>query len=190
MKNHLFSPIRSLLLVLSYMLMSMTLAQSSTPTSKSASASIKKGNIEVVHPHAVATVAGQTVGGVFFKHIANKGNAPDRLIAASVSKAVAERTELHTMNTENDVMRMRQIKAIELPAKSTVPMTRGLMKDGYHVMLLGLKAPLKVGDKLPLKLTFEKAGVVEVIVNIETLKASSATMPAHGAASEHQGHKH
>jgi copper(I)-binding protein len=150
----------------------------------------KVGELDIAHPFAIATVQGQTVGGVFFKHIENKGSSPDRLIAASVSKAVAERTELHTMNTENDVMRMRQIKAIELPAKTTVPMTRGLMKDGYHVMLMGLKAPLKVGDKLPLKLNFEKAGDVEVIVNVETLKASSATMPAHGAASEHPGHKH
>jgi copper(I)-binding protein len=150
----------------------------------------KVGELDIAHPFAIATVQGQTVGGVFFKHIENKGSSPDRLIAASVSKAVAERTELHTMNTENDVMRMRQVKAIELPAKKTVSMTRGLLKDGYHVMLMGLKAPLKVGDKLPLKLTFEKAGDVEVIVNVETLKASSAAMPAHGTASEHQGHKH
>jgi periplasmic copper chaperone A len=152
--------------------------------------SAKINAIQINHPYAIATVQGQTVGGVFFNFIENKSNTPDRLIAASVSKAVAERTELHTMNTENDVMRMRQVNAIELPAKKTVPMTRGLLKDGYHVMLMGLKAPLKVGDKLPLKLTFEKAGDVEVIVNIETLKASSAAMPAHGATSEHPGHKH
>jgi periplasmic copper chaperone A len=156
----------------------------------SRASTFKTSSIEINQPYAIATVQGQTVGGVFFKHIENKGSTPDRLIAASVSKAVAERTEMHTMNTENDVMRMRQVKAIELPAKKTVAMTRGLLKDGYHVMLMGLKAPLKVGDKLPLKLTFEKAGDVEVIVNIETLKASSAAMPAHGAASEHPGHKH
>jgi periplasmic copper chaperone A len=156
----------------------------------SRASTFKTSSIEINHPYAIATVQGQTVGGVFFKHIENKGSTPDRLIAASVSKAVAERTELHTMNTENDVMRMRQVKAIELPAKKTVPMTRGLLKDGYHVMLMGLKAPLKVGDKLPLKLTFVNAGDVEVIVNIETLKASSTAIPAHGAASEHQGHKH
>jgi copper(I)-binding protein len=84
------------------------------------------------------------------------------------------------MSTENDVMRMRQITAIELPAKTTIPMTRGLKKDGYHVMLMGLKAPLKVGDKLPLKLTFEKAGAVEVVVNVEALKPDAV----------HSEHKH
>jgi periplasmic copper chaperone A len=69
---------------------------------------------------------------------------------------------------------MRQVTAIDLPAKTTVPMTRGLKKDGYHVMLMGLKAQLKVGDKLPVKLKFERAGEIEVVVNIEALKADSA----------------
>jgi periplasmic copper chaperone A len=147
----------------------------------------KVGELDIAHPYAIATVEGQTVGGVFFKHIENKGSAPDRLIAASVSKAVAERTELHTMNTENDVMRMRQVKAIELPEKKTVLMTRGLLKDGYHIMLMGLKAPLKVGDKLPLKLKFENAGEIEVVVNIENLKASAGATPTHGVQ---EGHKH
>jgi periplasmic copper chaperone A len=118
------------------------------------------------------------VGGVFFKAIENKGAAADKLLAASVNPSFAERTELHTMNTENDVMRMRQVKAIDIPAKTSVPMTRGLHKNGYHVMLMGLKAPLKVGDKLPLTLTFKKAGTVEVMVYVEALKSDSP-MPNH-----------
>jgi periplasmic copper chaperone A len=134
----------------------------------------KLGELEIEHPYAIATVQGQAVGGVFFKHIANKGEKADRLIAASVANSVARSTELHTMNTENDVMRMRQLTAIELPAKATVPMTRGLKKDGYHVMLMGLKNQLKVGDKLPLKLKFERAGEVEVVINVEALKPDSA----------------
>jgi periplasmic copper chaperone A len=132
------------------------------------------GELDIAHPYAIATVQGQSVGGVFFKHIANKGDKADRLISASVASTVADKTELHTMSTENDVMRMRQVTAIDLPAKTTVPMTRGLKKDGYHVMLMGLKAQLKVGDKLPVKLKFERAGEIEVVVNIEALKADSA----------------
>jgi periplasmic copper chaperone A len=132
------------------------------------------GELDIAHPYAIATVQGQSVGGVFFKHIANKGEKADRLISASVANTVADTTELHTMNTENDVMRMRQVKAIDLPAKTTVPMTRGLKKDGYHVMLMGLKAPLKVGDKLPVKLTFERSGAIDVVVNVEALKPDSA----------------
>jgi periplasmic copper chaperone A len=132
------------------------------------------GELDIAHPYAISTVPGQTVGGVFFTHIANKGDKGDRLIAATV----ADKTELHTMSTENDVMRMRQVVAIDLPAKTTVPMTRGLKKDGYHIMLMGLKAPLKVGDKLSVKLKFERAGELEVMVHVEALKADSA-MPTH-----------
>jgi copper(I)-binding protein len=142
----------------------------------------KVGQIAIAHPYAIATVKGQMVGGVFFTHIENKSSSPDRLIAANVSKNVASSTEIHTMDTESDVMRMRQITAIELPAKAKVPMTRGLKKDGYHIMLMGLKKQLKVGEKLPLKLTFERAGVVNVIVNIEALKASSGAATGHGAS--------
>jgi periplasmic copper chaperone A len=134
----------------------------------------KVGELDIAHPYAIATVQGQAVGGVFFKHIANAGDKADRLISASVTSSVASSTELHTMNTENDVMRMRQLTAIELPAKATVPMTRGLKKDGYHIMLMGLKTQLKVGDKLSLKLKFERAGEVEVVVNVEALKPDSA----------------
>lgn len=132
------------------------------------------GELEIAHPYAIATVQGQSVGGVFFKHIANKGDKADRLISATVASTVADKTELHTMGTENDVMRMRQVTAIDLPAKTTVPMTRGLKKDGYHVMLMGLRAQLKVGDKFPVKLKFERAGEVEVVANVEALKAESA----------------
>jgi periplasmic copper chaperone A len=132
------------------------------------------GELDIAHPYAIATVQGQSVGGVFFKHIANKGDKADRLISATVAGTIADKTELHTMSTENDVMRMRQVTAIDLPAKTTVPMTRGLKKDGYHVMLMGLKAQLKVGGKLPMKLKFERAGEIEVVVNVEALKADSA----------------
>ena len=134
----------------------------------------KVGQLDIEHPYAIASVQGQAVGGVFFKHIANKGDKADRLLSASVATSVAASTEIHVMSTENDVMRMRQIKAIELPAKTTVPMTRGLKKNGYHVMLMGLKIQLKVGDTVPLKLTFQHAGTIEVLVNIEALKPGSA----------------
>lgn len=139
------------------------------------------GPLEIAHPYANSSMPGQAVGGVFFKHIANKGDQADQMISASVDSSVAERTELHTMNTENDIMRMRQVTTIDIPAKATVPMTRGLKKDGYHVMLMGLKAPLKEGDKIPLKLKFKLAGEVIVTVNVEALKPDSS-MP--------QGHKH
>ena len=59
-----------------------------------------------------------------------------------------------------------------------------LKPGGLHLMFVGLKAPLKAGDKFPLTLTFEKAGTVEVVVNVE------AAAPAAGAASGHGDVRH
>jgi copper(I)-binding protein len=58
---------------------------------------------------------------------------------------------------------MRQVQAIELPAGKTVELKPG----GLHIMLVGLKAPLKAGDRFPMKLTFAKAGEVTVDVMVQ-----------------------
>jgi len=124
----------------------------------------KLGAIEIGHPYARATAPGQPAGGGYLS-LSNAG-ANDRLLSASaeVSKAV----ELHTMTMEGDVMRMRQVEAIELPAGKKVELKPG----GLHIMFIGLKAPLKLGDKFPLKLKFEKAGEVTVEVNVEVADTS------------------
>ena len=124
----------------------------------------KLGAIEIGHPYARATAPGQPAGGGYLS-LSNAG-ANDRLLSASaeVSKAV----ELHTMTMEGDVMRMRQVEAIELPAGKKVELKPG----GLHIMFIGLKAPLKQGDKFPLKLKFEKAGEVTVEVNVEVADTS------------------
>jgi len=130
----------------------------------------KLGAITIGHPYARATAAGQPIGGGFMK-LVNAG-AADKLVA--ISADVSKSVELHTMTMEGDVMRMRQVDAIELAAGQTVELKSG----GYHVMFVGLKAPLKAGDKFPAKLKFEKAGEVDVTFNVEA--------PAAGAAE----HKH
>jgi copper(I)-binding protein len=75
------------------------------------------------------------------------------------------------MAMEGNVMKMRQIDRLALPAGKTVQLSPG----GYHLMLLGLKAPLKAGDSFPLTLKFEKAGEVTVKVRVEA--AGAMTMP-------------
>ena len=127
------------------------------------------------------TVAGQPVGGAYLQ-LRNAGNVADRLLGASTS--AAERVELHSMQMSADVMRMRQVDAIDLPAGATVDFAPG----GLHLMLMGLKAPLRAGDKLPLVLRFEKAGDVktELVVGNRTAPvAASAPAHMHG-----QGHEH
>ena len=139
--------------------------------------SFKLGNIDIGHPYARVTVAGQPIGGGFLK-LSNRGG-DDKLLSATA--AVSASVEMHTMNMDGDVMRMRQVDAIPLPAGKTVELKPG----GYHLMFVGLKAPLKAGEKFPLKLKFEKAGEVEVIVNVE---ASGAT--AGPTAASASGHVH
>ena len=134
--------------------------------------SFKLGDIDIEHPYARATAPGQPTGGGYLK-LDNKGR-DDRLVSARA--AVSASVELHSMRMESDVMRMRQVDGIALPRGKQVALEPG----GLHIMFVGLKAPLKAGDKFPMTLTFEKAGAVEVIVNVETPK------PAAGSAAEHK----
>ncbi len=119
----------------------------------------KLGSIAIARPYARATVPGQPAGGGFLT-LDNKG-ADDRLLSASAG--VSGAVELHSMSMDGDVMRMRQVDAIELPAGKTVALKPG----GLHIMFIGLKAPLKAGDSFPLKLKFEKAGEVTVQMTVE-----------------------
>jgi copper(I)-binding protein len=119
----------------------------------------KLGALTVGHPVARPTAPGQPVGGAYMT-ITNAG-ADDRLL--SIGAANAASVELHTMKMEGDVMRMRQVDAIALPAGQTVKLQSG----GYHVMLMGLKAPLKAGDRFPATLKFEKAGELQVEIKVE-----------------------
>lgn len=120
---------------------------------------VKAGKIAITQPYARATVPGQPAGGGFLK-LENKGDA-DRLL--SVSAGVAGSVELHMMSMDGDVMRMRQVDSIALPAGKTVELKPG----GLHIMFMGLKAPLKAGESFPMKLKFEKAGEVTVDVKVE-----------------------
>lgn len=125
------------------------------------------GKLRIIHPWARATAPGAQAGGGFLK-IENKGEA-DRLVSASAG--VSEVVELHTMSMEGDVMKMQKLdKGIELPAGKTVELKPG----GLHIMFIGLKAPLKQGEKFPLKLKFEKAGEVNIEVAVDAMTAGGS----------------
>ena len=101
------------------------------------------------------TVQGQTAGGGYLR-IDNKGAFGDRLIGASSDAASS--VELHSMTMDGEVMRMRRVEAIDVPAGGSVELKPG----GLHLMLIGLKAPLRAGSTIPLTLRFEKGGEVRV----------------------------
>ncbi|WDZ95545.1 copper chaperone PCu(A)C [Herbaspirillum sp. WKF16] len=134
----------------------------------------KLGQLEIGHPYARSTVPGQPAGGAYFS-IENKGSAPDRLVA--LSSPVAKSTEIHTMAMEGNLMKMREVDGgLEVKPGQKIAMQPG---NGYHVMLMGLSKPLKAGDKVPLTLTFEKAGKVDVTVNVEDIAAGKDDMKGH-----------
>ena len=130
------------------------------------------GALKIGHPWARPTVAGQPAGGAFLK-LQNTGTTADRLLGGSTP--AADHVEMHRMAMDGDVMKMREVPAIEIPAGQTVALQPGEL----HLMLIGLKAPLQAGAKVPLTLKFEKAGEVKVEVKVEALAPLAA--PASGA---------
>ncbi|WP_034297960.1 copper chaperone PCu(A)C [Herbaspirillum sp. RV1423] len=125
----------------------------------------KAGELQVGHPWARPTVPGQPSGGAYLS-IENKGKTGDKLV--SVASPVAKSAEIHTMSMEGNVMKMREVGSIDIKPSEKIAMQPG---NGYHIMLIGLVQPLKVGDKVPLTLTFEKAGKLEVSVYVEDKSA-------------------
>jgi len=121
------------------------------------------GALKIDHPWARAS-AGPARNSAAFMTIHNAGRA-DRLVA--VAADVSERVELHTHMMEGDVMKMRQVEAVEVPANAIAELQPG----NFHVMLIGLKAPLKEGGHFPLTLTFEKAGKITIEVVVEAISS-------------------
>lgn len=124
----------------------------------------RAGDLAVDHPYATPTPTGLTTGAVYFRAIENRGHAADRLLGASTPRA--ERVEIHLSTMDGNVMRMRAIEALELPAGAGVRLRHG--EAGAHLMLFGLSAPLRDGERFPLTLRFEHAGSVEVKVWVQT----------------------
>jgi periplasmic copper chaperone A len=118
------------------------------------------GSIVVEKPFSRATPPSAKVGAGYMT-ITNKGNAADRLVSAS--SPAAGRVEIHEMTVENGVAKMRGISGgLAIGTGKTVLLSPG----GYHLMMMDLKKPFKTGDKVPVTLNFEKAGKVNVTLDV------------------------
>jgi copper(I)-binding protein len=116
----------------------------------------KAGPITVEQPWARASI-GEAANSAAYMRIENAGDAADRLVA--VKTDAAETVMLHESRMEGDVMKMVHLAdGIEIPAHGSAE----LKPLGLHVMLMGLKQPLKAGETLPLTLVFEKQGEVAI----------------------------
>lgn len=117
-----------------------------TITALSAIASVSQAQVVVKDAWIRATVPQQKTGGVFLQ-IESSSDA--RLVDAHSDAAAS--AELHEMKLDNNIMRMRAIDQLALPAGKAVTLKPG----GYHLMLMGLKNQVKVGDVIPLTLVIE-----------------------------------
>jgi periplasmic copper chaperone A len=126
----------------------------------------KVGSLNIADPWSRATPKGATVGAGYMK-ITNTGATPDRLISGSAD--VAPTFEVHEMTMDNGVAKMRPIKGgLEIKPGETVELKPG----SFHVMFVGLKKPLVVGDHIKATLVFEKAGTINVEYDVLAMGAT------------------
>ena len=115
------------------------------------------------------TVPGQQATGAYMSL-----TAPKALTLVGISTPAAGIAEVHEMKMDGDVMKMREIPALALPAGKTVNLKPG----GLHVMLMDLKQPVAKDTRVPMTLRFKDAAGVESMLNLVLPVAMSAPTPA------------
>ncbi|MFD1198728.1 copper chaperone PCu(A)C [Brucella gallinifaecis] len=139
-------------------------------------------NIVISRPWLLETPPGVSTGGGYVT-LFNRSGEPDRLIAAHSAKA--GHIEIHEMKVTDGVMTMRLLdEGIALPAGASVDLQPG----GKHLMLFNLDAPLKVGDKVRIKLVFERAGAITTVFDIKPHLTEHGRKMQHGSDNNHHGH--
>jgi hypothetical protein len=115
--------------------------------------------VSAEHPWTRATPAGAKVGAGFM--VLRNAGAADRVVGAA--SPIAGRVEMHVTVREGDVMKMREVKGFDVPAKGSFELKPG----GAHLMLMDLKRPIKKGEKVPLTLKLEKGGELKLELTAE-----------------------
>jgi copper(I)-binding protein len=119
--------------------------------------------VSVERPWTRVTPPGAKVG-VGFLQLRNAG-AADRVVGAS--SPVAGRVEMHVTLRDGDVMRMREVQGFDVPAGGTFELKPG----GAHLMLMDLKRPFRMGEKVPLTLKLQKGGELKFELSVEQMGA-------------------
>jgi len=135
--------------------------------------------VTVKEPWVRATVPQQKATGAFMRL---QSAVPARLVSAS--SPLTPDVEIHEMSMEGDVMRMRQVQAVELPAGQTVALKPG----GYHIMFLNLTKQVREGDTVPVTLTIETRDGKRTPVKVDAPVRGLAAGAPSASASGH-GHK-
>lgn len=135
-----------------------------------AAAMAAKANIDVTDAWARATAANATTAQVYLHLVSAKD--PDRLVGLEVANAT--RVDLREA-TDTGAAKGNAAPALDVPAGGTMNFVPG----GRHLLLTGLKAPLKEGESFLLTLRFDKGGSQTAVVKV---LATNATAPPQAAA--------
>lgn len=146
----------------------LQLTAASTPAS---GGSVMAGNIMIEAPWSRATPPGAPTG-VAYLTITNHGAVPDMLVGGSTPAAA--QLQIHQTSNTGGVMSMRPVANLPIPAGGSV---RVAPDGAYHLMLAGLKAPLKQGMRVAATLNFARAGSVQVEFPVEAIGAQAPAMP-------------
>ena len=121
------------------------------------------GSVTIAGPWSREMPPNAPNGAAYFR-VENRGGEPDRIVFARTD--IAETVELHTHEMDGGMMKMRQVESVEIPAGGEV-----LFKPhGLHVMLFGLKQPLVGGESFDLTVVFDRAGELDLLVDIRRLE--------------------
>jgi copper(I)-binding protein len=134
--------------------------------------SFKAGDIEIGQAYVRAMVPGAKVGGGYLT-LTNSGSTDDKLTGIASDRARS--AEVHQMSINNGVMTMRPVSGgLTVAAGETVELKPG----GYHVMFMDVAKPFKEGEMVKARLTFEKAGSVDVEFTVGNVAGTSAVKAA------------
>ena len=129
-------------------------------------------DVTVTQPWVRGTVPPQKATGAFMRL---QSTTDAKLVAAS--SPAAKLVEIHEMAMVNNVMRMRPVAEVALPAGKSVDFKPG----GYHIMLMGIEHQLKDGDSVPITLTVRNAdGKTQTIEVKAPVRALTARAPTQG----------
>lgn len=145
-------------------------AQQQAPVAPVAPTAAESPSFEVAGAYAFATAPTQDVGAAFMA-LQNSG-AVDAVLNGA-SSPVSEKVELHTHLMEDGVMQMRAVDQFVVPAGGTLVMA----PRSHHLMLIGLKAPLAIGQTFPIVLHFANAPSIEAVYRVV---APGQAAPQHG----------
>lgn len=132
-------------------------------------------NVQVTDAWARATMPGQKVSAAY---MTIRSDADAKLVG--VSSVAVPRVELHEMKMDGEVMRMREVGTLALPAGKPVKLEPG----GYHIMLMNLDRAIAAGEAVPLTLTIESGG------RQETVEVKAEARSPGGEPAQHMHHRH